>query len=296
MGNSIKKQYLLGWEVTLDGEEHCQSFIETQITDENTAKNIGDYIELSFGDDDFLKDARLFSDGEPETEGFLFENLGVKNAVGKFRYRALSEHIICAFERDENGLHNIGGEVPSDFIIPENKCPGSFQYLGKISSQDKFMDWLPLDINLICPIYLDIDKVWIDYSNANAPQIINKDEIEATGSAYYALKSDSFIFFNQCQFKLKEVEAFSFEIGFSGIPSWIQYPDIPKCPITNRTMRFLCQLSSDLGVMVKRTNIDYTIDGFSTKYFEELNFWCDGDLFVFFEPESKIACYFIQNT
>ena len=31
-------------------------------------------------------------------------------------------------------------------------------------------------------------------------------------------------------------------------------------------------------------------------YLDTLNFWCDGDLFVFLEPESKIMCLLIQNT
>ncbi len=38
--SDIKKQYLAGWEVCLDGKEHCQDFIQTQLTDKETAKNL----------------------------------------------------------------------------------------------------------------------------------------------------------------------------------------------------------------------------------------------------------------
>ncbi len=61
-------------------------------------------------------------------------------------------------------------------------------------------------------------------------------------------------------------------------------------------MKFLCQLKSEAGILVNETNIDHTIDLYDTNYFEEMNFWGDVDLFVFFHPGSKIACYFIQNT
>jgi hypothetical protein len=58
-------------------------------------------------------------------------------------------------------------------------------------------------------------------------------------------------------------------------------------------MKFLCQLNG--GVTAKRTNVEPKNESY-IQYYEELNFWGDGDLFVFFEPTSKVACYFIQNT
>ena len=60
-------------------------------------------------------------------------------------------------------------------------------------------------------------------------------------------------------------------------------------------MRFLCQLQSSDDIKTKETNIKPEDDWYK-QYFEKMNFWGDGDLFVFFHPESKIACYMIQNT
>jgi hypothetical protein len=84
-------------------------------------------------------------------------------------------------------------------------------------------------------------------------------------------------------------------MAHSGIPEWIQYPYFPRCPKTNKILRFVCQLKSFGGVMVEETNAVFK-DKHYKSYFNKLNFWSDGDLFVFFEPESKVACYFIQNT
>lgn len=35
--------------------------------------------------------------------------------------------------RDENGKHQIGGDIPKDFIIPENEFIAGFQYLGLLT-------------------------------------------------------------------------------------------------------------------------------------------------------------------
>ena len=61
------------------------------------------------------------------------------------------------FFQDENGLHKFGGEIPSGFNIPHNEFLAGFQYLGKIAKADKNFNWLPFDLNLICPIFTDFD-------------------------------------------------------------------------------------------------------------------------------------------
>ena len=32
------------------------------------------------------------------------------------------------------------------------------------------------------------------------------------------------------------------------------------------------------------------------QYFEKLNFWCDGNLYIFIEPTTRTMCYTMQNT
>lgn len=145
----FKKQYLAGWEVNLDGKEHCLSFIETQITDKQTAESMYSHIILTYDENNLLEIA------ESKDEDGNDKELIIKD--DQIKYRDLRINKVFNFEKTENGENWLGGSIPSDFSIPINNCPGSFQYLGKLSKESKAFDWLPFDINLICPIYLDLD-------------------------------------------------------------------------------------------------------------------------------------------
>lgn len=86
-------------------------------------------------------------------------------------------------------------------------------------------------------------------------------------------------------------------LGSAGVPNWIQNPAIPRCPKTGAVMRFVCQLNSTGSVGARRHNLDLTNEPESTRhYYTEMNFWCDGNLFVFLHPESRMAAYLLQNT
>ncbi len=283
-----KEQFLAGWEVILDGGEHYQSFAQTQNVDRATAERLGTYIHLIFGSNNLLKEVRAFFDGNEE-EGSQIE--GLREAIGKLPYQQRPVNQIYDLIEMPLGVHQLGGDVPEGFRIPSNTCPGSYQYIGRISPKDNVFSWLPFELNMICPIYLDIDKVWVDYTQPDAPIVLNAEHINKMGTAYDDLKNDSEIIFEQHNFNTVPAK----EYGVAGVPNWIQYPAIPRCPRTNKTMRLLCQLPSNIGIMTKRTNVVPRIESYKS-YFEEMNFWGDGDLFVFFEPESRIACYFIQNT
>lgn len=196
------------------------------------------------------------------------------------------------------GINYLGGEIPSNFNIPENSCPGSFQYLGMLSNDDQAFSWLPFDLNLICPVYMNIDKVWLDYTDPQNPVIINVDEVNNLDSEYDDLKPGSVITYEKVKFNTQIAGApLLGRIGLAGLPSWLQNEDIPVCPKTTSKMKFLCQLEYrfDTEIKVQYTNVVNEDDWYKT-YFETMNFWGDGDLYIFFEAKSKIACYFIQKT
>ena len=207
-------------------------------------------------------------------------------------YKEYPENKILQMVEDDNGLHQLGGELPDDFQLPENNCVAPFQYLGYIDNQDKNFSWLPFRVHLTCPIYLNIGNVFLDYSSPGKPALINREEVEMADTSNDEVNRESEIVFNEKKFSFVEEKEFP-GTGHAGIPNWIQYPTIPMCPKSGRRMKFLCQLNG--GVDTKRTNIEPK-DEWSSSYYEELNFWGDGDLFVFFEPTSRVACYFIQNT
>jgi len=102
---------------------------------------------------------------------------------------------------------------------------------------------------------MDIDKVWLDYSVPNSPTIMNLVEVNDLSTAYDDLKKDSFIEFEKVHFSVNEGTQLGFELGHSGLPNWIQDSEIPRCPRTNKTMRFLCQLYSSDLVLTTKTNI-----------------------------------------
>lgn len=68
-----KKQYIAGWEVNLDGKEHYQSFIETQITDKITAENLYSHIVLTFNENNFLECAES-KDEDGNVEELIIRN------------------------------------------------------------------------------------------------------------------------------------------------------------------------------------------------------------------------------
>ena len=200
--------------------------------------------------------------------------------------------------RNPNGNSYLGGEPPECLNIPKNNCPGSFQYLGYLDNHDCGFKFLEFGFHLICPIYMNIDKVWLDYSDPTSPQIINYDEIDSLDTAYDALNETSIVVFEKTPFitlpaKRKHMD----RLGRAGKPRWIQDDDSPTCIKSNTKMKFLCQLEYQFQEPIKTayTNVKNE-DDFYDQYFNEMNFWGSGDLYVFFEKESKTACYFIQKT
>lgn len=201
---------------------------------------------------------------------------------------------------DENGKHQLGGKAPENFIIPKNEFKCNFQYLGFIDNNDELFSWLPNKLNLICPIYLDIENVYLDYENPNEPKIIYPKNTSEIGTAYDTIDLNSIVIYESKKISFKEFGGVTEDnelenIGFTGKPHWTQSKNIPLCPKTNKKMKFVCQLTSWSELKTEYTNV--VADGdYEQNLFSKMNFWDDGDLYVFMNPESKTVCYFIQNT
>ncbi len=198
--------------------------------------------------------------------------------------------------RDENGKHQIGGEVPQDFIIPANEFIAGFQYLGFIDNSDPLFSWLPFKVNLIHPIYTDEYSVFLDYTNPNSPTIIEPLDTASSTSAFDEIDKNSKIIFEGVKVSTEEKEEIDeFEnIGICGEPDWLQEAEIPTCPKTGKSMKFLCQLGSFGEIKATYSNVEPTKG--MEEYFQKLNFWCDGNLYIFIEPTVKTMCYTMQNT
>ncbi|WP_111447291.1 hypothetical protein [Breznakibacter xylanolyticus] len=170
---------------------------------------------------------------------------------------------------------------------------------GKISRKDEIFEWLSFDINLICPIYLDFEKIILDYENPKQPSIIYPQNGKDISSAYDDLKNGTIIEFEKIKYSLAEFDGLNDEnwfevVGITGNPEFEQDFEIPICPKSNKKMKFLCQFRTFGKIKAQKTI--KCEDESMQEYFDFLNFWCDGSLFVFVEPDSKTVCYFIQNT
>lgn len=281
--------YLLGWEIdTFKRDEACRNTIRNMAITKNMAYLSSESMELVF------------------RNGHLAEVYNKSRQVRNKKTLTKEEQKFKYFKVDPSEMFGLvaalgtesylGGEPPVGFEVPKFEFVAPFQYLGKLSKSEPAFAWLPFDVHLVAPIYLNIDKLYIDYADPNRPRVLDVEALKRAGTSYDNLKSDSEIVFEKVSMKaLKSTIGVSRKIGHTGVPNWIQNPDIPVCPKSKRPMRFLCQISSEAGVMTARTNV-VTKNEYAKTYFDHLNFWGAGDLYIFFEPESKIACFLIQNT
>ncbi|MBO0933791.1 hypothetical protein [Fibrella aquatilis] len=280
-----KKLFLAGWEVHLNGDEQCQRFLQTQVTTEAVVHSDFGGLELVFTDEK-LTQAFNWNYSKKSEKPLKSDELGLLIPT-------LTPNPLLYAVEDPDGVHQLGGELPAGFALPFSSCVVPFQYLGFISDRDPNFAWLPFTIHLTCPIYLDIDKVFLDYADPLKPVLLNREAVEAVGTAYDEdLDEDTEIVYNTEKFN------FSLQTGYSGsnqagIPSWLQFPTIPVCPKSGKTMKFLCQLTT--GPEANRTNVNAKNESF-TRYYDCMNFWGDGSLYVFVEPTARTACYLIQNT
>ena len=287
--NRKKTIYITETLFDLDGSDYCNLILENQITYKKTVENVGG-LALIF------KNEKLIKATEYEyNNGFFYsKERELKSNEIELQIPNYQPHKIIRYKENENGIHQIGGYFSDEFLQPENNCIAPFQYLGFIDNKDKFFDWLPFKVHLTCPIFLDFEEIFLDYSNPQKPVIINRNEVEKLTTAYdEELNQNSYIKYKSKRFNFIEDDKFSLEEIQSGLPRWIQGIHIPKCPKTGKRMRYLCQMYG--GTETEETNIAGRDDWYQ-HYFEQMDFWGSGDLYVFFEPDSKVACYFIQNT
>lgn len=277
---NIRRVYLSGWDVHLNGDQHCEDFIATQITTKEIFRRASLGLELIF-ENDKLINAIDYEDGEKKKERKLQDD-----EVGLV-FQQFPLNRVYQFEESRRGKHQLGGNVPKGFILPQCNTVVPFQYLGHIDDRVEPFKWLPFKLHLTAPIYLNVMNVYLHYEDPMRPVVINVEDLEGADTSYDELNRETEIVFESARFNF--VEDVEFGGNCAGIPQWIQGSDIPRCPKSGNRMKFVCQLHG--GVGVKRSNVDD-----ANGYFTEMNFWGDGDLFVFFEPASKVACYFIQNT
>ena len=237
--------YLSGWEVNFDGSEDCMNFIKTQAVSKEDAMTQYSAMELIFQNGK-LAEIVEYEEGEEMGEREL------KAGENKFKYIEVAPNKLYQLEIGEGGHSYLGGEIPMGITTPKFDFIAPIQYLGMLSPDDKAFDWLPYDLHLICPIYLNIENFYVDYSNPRMPNVFDIEDLKTTDNAYEKeLKFDSEIVFEKTPIYATKVNVETANVGSTGAPHWVQYPDIPKCPKSGKLMKFVCQLTSVFYLMDK---------------------------------------------
>lgn len=227
------------------------------------------------------------------------ENVRYKNKPISFRDYPINKYRTLIPQKD--GIHQLGGFTPENFKMPQNITSTPNIYLGRLNCEmEESLKWSKLNqAHLVCPIHADFETIYLDYSNPLEPKLLSSENKESISSAYDDLTPNDEIVFKELKVGTTELLIdLIYEdqvLGNIGAPTWIQHELIPKCPKTGKHMKFLIMLETNMVVELETSNVNIN-DESMRGYIESFNFWCDGALFIFYEPDSKIMAYFIQNT
>lgn len=279
----INHHYYAAWSSSLRflSDKEFNVYLKDYRVEKITAENCNTSTRITYSKGK-LTDIKKFKNGHYIETKYKNEVLGKK----------IQDYPIVSaynFKKIDQGKNVIGGKAPEVLTIPEVSGV-KFNYLGKLSAQEKAFSILSHDLYLCAPIYCDFDKLFLDYNNPLKPIVVKESALKLSHSEIS--NNLSSVNFEEYHFRLSRSKLVSEDvIGHSGFPLWIQAIDIPSCPKTGEEMFFLCQLKTHSQVKI----IDHDYSG-NLKFQENINFWGDGNLFIFYNPNSKIACYFIQNS
>ncbi len=292
---STRKKLYFNEEFYLDDSDLCQIYLQNHGVDEATAKLL---LLESFAMRLVFKGEKLLS--KDTGDGGEWLNIRIQDETeAKFRYRDIPIHPVYIIEYEEHGLHYLGGKAPSGFQFPTHpNLPVSCQYIGKISNQDPVFQWLPVaELHLIYPLFGAVDGFFVDYTEPLAPQIIEPKVFERN---FQCVTTQSYIEFekrNWVSGKLRtDPRNREFVVsgqGNAGVASWSQYPEWPRCPKSGRLMKFVALINTTNIKAVEKQGIGPE-NADIQHYLDTMNFWCDGTLYIFIEPETKVVCMLIE--
>jgi hypothetical protein len=285
--------YLVSSEAVFNGDPQSLRFLETQTVAEEVALASSEGVELVFEKGILVKKYQLMYEEKYELD-LDQEEIGFKLP---FEPKA---HLIYSIEKSETTSESyLGGEIPNGFTIPKFNRKPSFQFLGMLSNKTESLEWLPFDLLLTVPLYGYFDPLYLDYSDPLAPKVINEEAYLNSDYDDEIVKHDSEIIYKKTFIKtdqVDEIPEFGENIGIIGVPTWIQYPAIPVCPKSGKTMKFICQLKFGIDIPLESTSLVFDEKSYPGNHIMKLNFSSDGDLFLFMDPESKVVCVIIQHT
>lgn len=284
--------FFIGQEYDMTDSEKLHKILSETRIDESTAENLESAMKLVY-QNGILSEMYSIEEGH-----YTDEEINFTDKILTYRDYPMRKFMTLAF--DEHGMHQIGGSPPLDFQFPENNTITPYVYLGYLNNRDEILEWLPIEfLHLVCPIYSDMGELFLDYSSPMAPKLIRSGSQNIIGTAYEGLTPENTVEFlaYKASSKKHNLEIFynGDILGYVGVPTFVQEDYIPKCPISGREMQFLIQLESNSKVKLAKTDIHLKTESYR-KYFETLDFWGAGTLYIFIQPETKVVALYIQNT
>lgn len=193
---------------------------------------------------------------------------------------------------EKTGIHKIGGKpnIKAGFDSIH-----SFSFIGSINRSDPHFSWLGIDeLDIYYPLNsCCLNGLYLDFSNPELVQTLNPESLTLAWDSEHNQVHDKEAFFEQKSFistasieKEKLVDLDSHQIQIASIPIWNQGADIPKCPKSGEVMDFVVRIESDKHIAL--------IDGVSV-FGQHLIFRDMGNLFVFWQPETKVMFLIIQD-
>ncbi len=281
-------------QVDLSNQSEFDVFASMQRIPRQDAYLLNSFMRASFGADGLLEKVDLVLEGEPETGAFR-EWLNCDDAIGILKQPDAATSPIYALQKHMLGRHLVGG-APTSFTIPSSPLRFGLQYIGSISMKDPLFSWIGFDFNLVAPLTVQyFEKCWIDYSNPAAPVFCDfNTDFDEFGDFDDVDPQGFFVTYKSMRWSATPLSRSNEKyLGTSGAPLWVQAPDFPIHPDTGKPLKFVLQIESMTTTLAESS---IGSDDYVFSHLEFLAFWGDGTLYVFLDPETRLACYLIQNT
>ncbi|RXJ04284.1 hypothetical protein DS745_02555 [Anaerobacillus alkaliphilus] len=279
----MRKRYLAGWEIYLEDKEESIDYFKTHgVTEEafQLFKQLQAGIELEIEGNQIVRAV----EHQQEHQKVKWEN-------EELPLEEWEDHPVFFLKKDVNGNHRIGGKKPKELQLPKHaEVMTKFQYIGSLGGEDRAFQWMNMEqFHIVFPLFECNYGVFFDYSNPLEPKVIEP-------TTFTDDWEDSFLQETQVEYErvnyrvtdeLNDLQEFeSRDVLLCGVPMWYQFPCVPRCPVTNEPMRFVCSIESDPSIKVIN---DHEVHN------DILIFGDMGHLMVFYHPTSKVAFVMMEH-
>jgi len=248
-----------------------EAVIKTQLIDESDLNNFYTGITLEFLGGKLFRITNSCLDDEDE-------EIEIEPFINKIKLIDSQSNKHAFLAADVKGEFELFGEKGGLIEFPMDG-DYTINYFGKVSKE--LINWLPYkEIELFSPEFLK-GILFIDYKDPLNPKYINDEVIEKVNYPDVE-KGYSIQQYHSKRFTPRSrIQEGDGSFGNLGVPAWVQNCEIPRCPKTNRVMKFLIQIGKHNYHYPTNKNDDYDYTP---------------DVYMFFEPLSKTMAIVLQTT